>query len=89
MLLVYLLVWCILGFISVYVTICAHMIKAYINGYDSIGWWQDYLSKKDRDDNHRETLKIIYGLIVWPIRLIAFVDRIPELYEQYELLNEV
>lgn len=84
MILVYLLGWCILGYISLFVIVCTHMVKSYMKGYDSMKWWEKHTADFKKNTNHK-MVRFICGLILWPMRLIEFVNCIPKLYEQYEL----
>lgn len=84
MLLVLLLGWMILGFISIYGVAFIHIFKSYMKGYNSIEWWQNHSTDLFKDGPN-DMIRMLYRLIVWPIRLMEFIDQIPYLYEQYEL----
>ena len=83
MLILYLLGWMVLGYISVFVALMIHLLRAINNGYDPVDFWNNYIA--DFKGNTKfKAIKLIFGLIIWPVRLIQFLTWIPELYEMYD-----
>lgn len=84
MIILKLVLWMVLGWITIFMVVLIHTIRAYMKGYNALDW----LAKNYADpmDTPNEVLSFIFGLIVWPVRLYTFIRQIPWLYTQYELL---
>lgn len=84
MIILKLLAWMIMGFITIYATVLIHFIVAERGEYDPGEWWSKHTPELLGEMNYI-WLRFIFGLIIWPIRVIQFCMSIPWLYEQYEL----
>lgn len=83
MLILLLLGWMLLGFVTIFIVLIIHLFRAEMKGYDALEWWK-YRNEKTFSDDHL-CFKFICGLFIWPARLGQFLAEIPELYETYEL----
>lgn len=81
----YLLGYIILGIISIYVVTFVHVITAEISGYKALEWLE-----RNSDQIRAGTSKkdVIIGIFIWPIRIIEFVNNIPDLCMLYGRKDE-
>lgn len=78
-----LLGYLVLGLIMIYGSAFIHIVYAEMNGYECIKWWEEHQDIiRSQINNNR--VSYVYGLIIWPIRLIQFINSMPELYDQYD-----
>lgn len=85
MLIVGFLAYILIGVVAIYVAMLAHLISAEMKGYDAIDWWYyraDSIRKEIRN-NHKHN--VIFGIIIWPVRIVQFKIIIAEYYDLYEL----
>ena len=68
------------GFVSLWLAVVIHMIKAESAGYDCLNWWKERISAEG--DNLIDESFII-GMLLWPLRLTQFIIDIPNYYEEY------
>ena len=74
------------GIISVSAAVIIHLAKAEGDGYDALNWWSEH--KFDAIHEHRTTntlLLVLWGIIIWPVRIIQFIRGIKKYYAKYEL----
>ena len=83
MLILYLLGWMVLGYCTMCVALLIHLWRAIDKGYDPVDFWNDYL-KEFKGETKFKGIKLIFGLIIWPVRVMQFLTWIPELYEMYD-----
>ena len=74
------LLYLLLGVVVLYGVILAHFITSEMKGYKSIEWWTEHNSDMRKDISWQ---KVIFGLIIWPVRIIQFLLSIQKLYEAY------
>ena len=74
------LLYLLLGVVVSYGVILAHIIMSEMKGYKSIEWWAKHNSDTRKDISWKE---VIFGLIIWPVRIIQFLLSIQKLYEVY------
>lgn len=77
--------WMLMGYIVVCTTAAIHLIRAERRGFKALDWWDRNGSSiasvlKSSDGK----ASIMFGLLIWPERLIEFASTLPELYEMYE-----
>lgn len=84
MIILKLVLWMVLGWITIFMAVLIHVIRAYVKGYNALDWLAENYA--DPMDTPKEVLRFTFGLIVWPVRLYTFIKQIPWLYTQYELL---
>lgn len=72
------------GFVVVYASVFIHLVRAWNKGYDVVKYWKEQELENEFEEP-MDYAKFAWGLIIWPVRLIEFLDEIPDLYEQYEL----
>ena len=82
----YLLGYIILGIICIYGVAAVHLATADIRGYKALEWWTEEKGKRLRADTTKKD--VIIGVLIWPIRLIEFINVIPDLYTLYERKDE-
>ena len=71
----YFLIYLIAGLVIMYVTACIHLYKAYCMGYD-LDLIGDYFKngiKNECSNIAIMMLKIMYGWLLWPVRLTQFL----------------
>lgn len=69
----------IVGLVTVFGVALIHLIIAEQKGYDALKYWNTHdLIFKDSD-----LIKAIFGLMIWPIRVIEFIAT-NNLYELYD-----
>lgn len=83
MIILKLVLWMILGWITIFMVVLIHVIRAHMKGYNALDWLAENYA--DPMDTPKEVLLFTFGLIVWPVRLYQFCSDIPWLYTQYEL----
>ena len=79
-----LLAYLVGGYLTIFVAVLTHFIVADKQGYDVLKWWQSELSS-GVFSNGDTVFDLIWGLFVWPVRLINFLINLPWYYEQYDL----
>lgn len=72
----------VLGFLCLWTAAFIHLLIAERRGYRACDWWQENIFPQLKNVKHR-TLKIIFGLFIWPVRLIQFLLSIKRLYKEY------
>lgn len=82
-----LLFWMVLGIITAFVVSVIHLVRAESKGYNALEWWDEHSSDLFKMYTPFDyTIKCIFGLVIWPIRILSFLMiTIPELYKHYEL----
>lgn len=78
-----LFIYLIVGFITVVGVLSIHLIRAELKGFAALDWWDKY------DPLYGETresflIKFLFGMMIWPIRVIQFMMEIDDLYEAYD-----
>lgn len=78
-----LFIYLIVGFITVVGVLSIHLIRAELKGFAAFDWWDKH------DPLYGETresflIKFLFGMMIWPIRVIQFVMEIEDLYEAYD-----
>ena len=77
--------WPIIGIVIIYVAIFTHLIKAVMKGYDPKKYWENRSNSIDFSDSSF-LINFLFGLYIWPYKLMKFLVVIPELYNNYDLL---
>lgn len=89
--LLFLLVWWILGVITVFLVAGAHVYKAYMQGYDNVYTYIKTIFKEYMGayavKPWLRAARFIWGATIWPIRLSQFREIEPYLYEMYDKLR--
>ena len=83
MIVLYLLGWMLLGFVVIFTTIFIHVLIAEKRGYRALKWLS-YASKKANSNTDHIVIKLIFGLLIWPVRLTQFLMKLPYYYSKYE-----
>ena len=83
MIVLYLLGWMLLGFVVIFTTIFIHVLMAEKRGYRALKWLS-CASKKANFNTDHTVIKLIFGLLIWPIRLTQFLMKLPNYYSKYE-----
>ena len=78
-----LFIYLIVGFITVFGVLSIHLIRAELKGFAALDWWDKY------DPLYGETresflIKFLFGIMIWPIRVMQFMMEIEDLYEAYD-----
>ena len=61
-----------------------HLVMAETKGYDAVKWWYTHEDEVyNQSDNI--VLDVIFGIIIWPVRLAQFMNVINDYYEMYDL----
>lgn len=84
MIILKLVLWMVLGWITIFTVLLVHVIRAHLKGYNALDWLSENYT--DPISTPNGVLRFIFGLIIWPVRLYTFIRQIPWLYTQYELL---
>ena len=82
MIILYLFVYILIGFVSAFVAALIHIITAINMGYKVIEYWNDHTVSNECWPH------VLVGMLIWPIRLIQFVMSIDDLYMAYEEYEE-
>ena len=82
-----LLLWMVIGAIATFVVSAIHLVRAESKGYNALEWWNKHGPAIFRGCTPSDVvLKTLFGLVIWPIRLLSFVlITVPELYKHYKL----
>ena len=83
MLVLYLLGWMLLGFVVIFTTIFIHVLMAEKRGYKALKWLS-YASKKANSNTDHIVIRLIFGSLIWPVRLTQFLMKLPYYYSKYE-----
>ena len=83
MLVLYLLGWILLGFVVIFTTIFIHVLMAEKRGYRALEWL-GRASKKANFNTDHIVIRLIFGLLIWPVRLTQFLMKLPNYYGKYE-----
>ena len=83
MIVLYLLGWMLLGFVVIFTTIFIHVLMAEKRGYRALEWLS-CASKKAKSNADHTVIKLIFGLLIWPVRLTQFLMKLPYYYSKYE-----
>ena len=83
MIVLYLLGWMLLGFVAIFTTIFIHVLMAEKRGYRALKWLS-YASKKAKFNTDHIVIRLIFGLLIWPVRLTQFLMKLPNYYSKYE-----
>lgn len=79
--------YAVIGYLAILAAVLIHVISAEKDGYEALKYWMDNLNvvNEAKCIVKNDTLRLIYGLMIWPVRLVEFWSSIPSLYEQYDL----
>ena len=72
----------LVGLIAIFSAGVIHLIRAERKGYDAINWWNEHNIIAEAD---YLVLRLIFGTIIWPVRLAQFIMDLPEYYGMYDL----
>lgn len=72
----------VLGFLCIWAAAFIHLLTAEKRGYRACAYWEENIFPVIKNEKYR-TLKVIFGLIIWPVRFIQFLLSIKRLYEEY------
>ena len=72
------------GFCAILGAVTIHFFRADAKGYDVLKWWRENYDLKHPLSTNSDKFGFVVGLLLWPIRLVNFLNIIPNLYEQYE-----
>lgn len=75
----------LIGLIAIFATVLVHLIRAELKNYCAVEWWSSNYDLKHPLATDEEQVQFVFGLIVWPMRLYAFINLIPELYNSYDI----
>ena len=70
-----------IGFVVILVEVLVHLIRAELKGYDTLNYWAN---KKVIVDS-KDWVRVIFGLLIWPIRAIQAISLFKSCYKLYEL----
>lgn len=79
----FLLGWMLGGLLIMYVVVFTHLLIMERKGFAACDWWRERIPGMLNGINYK-VIRFIFGLIIWPIRLIQFLMFIPDTYETYE-----
>ena len=83
---IYIGLYLFIGLIVLCATIFIHLFLAEYRGYDATDWWYNYtVSHASNGHNYARRLKMLWGMIIWPVRIIRFVIDTKKYYKNYEL----
>lgn len=82
MIILYLFVYTLIGFVSIFVAALIHINTAMKMGYKVIEYWNDHPVPNGCWP------RFLVGVLIWPIRLIQFIMCIDDLYIAYEEYEE-
>ena len=83
MIVLYLLGWMLLGFVVICTTIIIHVLMAEKRGYMALKWL-GCASKKANSNTDHIVIRLIFGSLIWPVRLTQFLMKLPYYYSKYE-----
>lgn len=76
----------VIGYITIFVTIIIHIVRAELKGYEALKWFEEYSSENEIISGPNDAMDVLIGFTIWPIRELQFIFiTIPKLYEAYEL----
>ena len=81
-----LVLWLVLGIASIGIAAVAHVILAEKRGYEALKFWGEV--ELEKISTREVVVKIIFGLLIWPVGLINFMMDLPKYYDMYELKDE-
>lgn len=85
----YLLVWILAGYLTMFVAMYVHLVTAEGKGYKALEWWMTNLSlMMEGDDQKYFGIKLIFGLVVWPVRFIQFTLDLGYYYSMYDVYDD-
>ena len=90
MYLVTLLLWMVIGFITICITGAIHFYLAERKGYKCVEYWyerrigSEHFNSYIRDCDLPIWLGCVLGLLIWPIKLYQTINEFDYYYEQYE-----
>ena len=78
-----LFVYLIVGFITMFGVTLIHVIRAELKGFAAFDWWDKH-NPPYRETIESSLIKFLFGMMIWPIRVIQFMMGIEDLYEAYD-----
>lgn len=75
----------LLGCIAMYVAAFIHLWNAEKKGYDALYYWRYEGSSITCDYIKNSKHEVIFGIIIWPVRLVQFYMDMDKYYELYGL----
>ena len=83
--LILLLGWMFFGYVMIIGALLIHVIGAERQGFKAFEWWANH-PQPNPLKTWRDVFRCIWGLIVWPERLLYTINvKIPEYWDNYEL----
>lgn len=78
-----LFIYLIVGLITIFCVVSIHLIKAELKGFAAFDWWDKH-NPQIGETRESSVVKFIFGLMIWPMRVIEFVESIDDLYKAYD-----
>ena len=79
-----LIVYLIVGYVTIFCAMLIHLIRAESKGYAAIDWWDKNNPIQMYDATGTTVIRFLFGIMIWPIRVIQFLTSISDLYELYD-----
>lgn len=79
MTIVYFLWYLIVGLVCTILVGAVHLWQAESEGYEALDYWTEHNDMSDVIMG-----EFMFGLCIWPIRIVEFINSLPYYYELYE-----
>ena len=78
-----LFIYLIVGLTTIFGVVSIHLIRAELKGFAAFDWWDKH-NPPYEETRESSLIKFLFGMMIWPVRVMRFMMEIDDLYEAYD-----